>query len=72
MPPEPYDRLITDLPSRSFEIYEKFKTAAKAARLDITLMIAVAFSGFVIPFERLRQKTPHQGPRQIQRSQGAV
>ena len=58
MPPEAWDPFICDFPLRCRDIYDSFRQSATEKGREITLMIAMASSGFVVPFERLKLAHP--------------
>lgn len=49
-----YENFIQDFPRRCQEILEDNWISASVNDLEVTLMLATAIAGFVIPFERLR------------------
>lgn len=49
-----YSNFIQDFPSRCLDILKKYEKDAITHNREVTLMLAIATAGFVIPFERLR------------------
>src|SRR6266545_5339468 len=49
-----YENFVTDFPSRCAEILDRYDHEASIGGREVTLMLAVATSGFSIPFARLR------------------
>ena len=49
-----YSNFIQDFPSRCLDILKKYEKHAITHNREVTLMLAIATAGFVIPFERLR------------------
>lgn len=57
-----YENFIRDFPTRCYEILDKYENDARSRGREVTLMLAIATSGLVVPFERLRprtEKTPY-------------
>ena len=48
-----YNNFIQDFPTRCCEILDQYETDALSRGREVTLMLAMAASGFVVPFERL-------------------
>jgi hypothetical protein len=55
-----YNNFVQDFPKRCDELLCHFIKPASGRDREVTLMLAVASAGFVIPFERLRQPTDPQ------------
>jgi hypothetical protein len=53
-----YSNFIQDFPERCRRLLSKHYVASKAAGIEVTLTIAVATSGLIVPFERLRVDDP--------------
>ena len=51
-----YSNFVSDFPRRCDDILDKFFPQAKVHDREVTLMLAVATAGFVIPFGRLREE----------------
>lgn len=49
-----YSNFIQDFPSRCLDILKKYEKHAITHNREVTLMLAIATAGFVIPLERLR------------------
>jgi hypothetical protein len=60
-----YSNFIKDFPSRCLDILKKYEKYAITHNREVTLMLAIATAGFVIPFERLRP--PKEDPDQPSR-----
>jgi len=54
-----YSNFVTDFPKRCDDVLEKFCRPAQARNREVTLMLATATAGFVVPFERLRPGRDH-------------
>lgn len=55
-----YSNFIKDFPDRSFEILDESYDQFKKKDREVTLMLSIATTSFIIPFERLR---PSSNPR---------
>lgn len=51
-----YNRFISDFPKRCNDLLDKYFLRTKAHDPEVTLMLAIATAGFVIPFERLSKE----------------
>lgn len=51
-----YTNFIQDFPQRSLEILTTKYEWAKAKNRDVPLLISIAFTSLVVPFERLRRQ----------------
>ncbi len=49
-----YSNFIEDFPSRCLDILETYEKQSRTRNREVTLMLALATAGFLIPFERLR------------------
>lgn len=54
-----YQDLVEDLPKRCLKVLEKCSPVAEREGVEVTLMLMVASTGFLIPFERLRPQGNH-------------
>jgi len=57
-----YTNFVSDFPERCNDILKSFVERAHGRNLEVTLMLSVASTGFVIPFERLRFKDESAHP----------
>ena len=55
-----YNNFIQDFPKRCCEILDKYEADALSGGREVTLTLAMAASGFVVPYERLRPR-PQEG-----------
>ena len=55
-----YKNFIKDFPERCCEILDQYETDALSRGREVTLTLAMAASGFVVPYERLRPR-PQEG-----------
>lgn len=53
-----YKDYITDFSSRAKKVLEKFSECDRDNELNVTALLSVAMSAFVIPFERLKESHP--------------
>ncbi len=58
-----YKNFIKDFPERCRDILERYESDALSGGREVTLTLAMAASGFVVPYERLRHKRlrPQEG-----------
>ena len=52
-----YENFIRDYPKRLKNILDNQYETAREQGLEVTLMLAVASSGLIVPFERLKKRT---------------
>ena len=57
-----YSNFISDFPQRCEEILSRYFANAHKINREVTLLLSVATTGFVIPFERLRRQEKHSHP----------
>ena len=55
-----YKNFIKDFPTRCCEILDQYEADALSGGREVTLTLAMAASGFVVPYERLRPR-PQEG-----------
>lgn len=53
-----YMNFIQDFPTRCGEILESYQKRATFQGREVTLMLSIASSGFLVPYERIRAKHP--------------
>lgn len=54
-----YENFVSDFPQRCGDLLTAFVGQAKRCNREVTLMLSVATSGLVIPYERLRSGASH-------------
>lgn len=61
-----YRNFVKDFPGRCNELLSSSKKSARYPGHEVTLMLAVASAGFVIPFERLRNDHPFNDRKTVE------
>jgi len=57
-----YTNYIKDFPSRCQDILKRYEKQSNLLGREVTLMLAIATSGFIIPLERLKPGSEHSHP----------